>query len=206
MKVLSSLAVAAVLALSNAAAAQAQLATEAPAATYKIDLTHTSVTFKVSHLGLSNYTGRFAKIDGTMTFDPAKPEASKLEVSIDPLSIRTDYPNVEKVNFDKELAESPKWFNAGTAKAITFKSTAVKMTGAKTADVTGDLTLLGVTKPTTLKVVFNGGMKEHPFAKKPAIGFSATGNVKRSDYGMTHLVPNIGDEVALIIESELFGG
>ena len=186
--------------------ASAQLATDAPAGTYKIDPAHASVTFKVSHLGLSNYTARFTKIDATLALDPAKPEAAKLTAVIDPTSIRTDYPFPDKENFDKVLAESAKWFNAGVAKSITFKSTGVKMTGAKTADVTGDLTLLGVTKPVTLKVTFNGAMASHPMAKKPAAGFSATTMVKRSDYGMTNALPFIGDDVTVLIEAEFFGG
>jgi polyisoprenoid-binding protein YceI len=79
------------------------------------------------------------------------------------------------------------------------------MTGPKTADVAGELSLLGVTKPLVLKATLNGGMKEHPFAKKPAVGFSAVATLKRSDFGMTHLVPNVGDEVQIIMEIEFFG-
>jgi len=205
MKLLSTFALAAGLALC-ALPASAQLATDAPAGTYKIDTTHASVTFKVLHLGLSNYTARFTKIDATLDLDPAKPEAAKLTASIDPNSIRTDYPFPEKENFDKVLAESAKWFNAGVSKSITFTSTGVKMTGANTADVTGNLTLLGVTKPTVLKVTFNKGYASHPMAKKPAVGFSATGAIKRSEFGMTNAVPFIGDDVTLLIESEFFGG
>lgn len=209
MNIPSSLAGVAGLALAGLLAASlpvaAQLATDVPAGTFKIDPTHASLTWKVSHMGMSNYTARFTKIDATLTLDPAKPESAKLTASIDPTSIRTDYPFVEKENFDKVLVESAKWFNAGVAKTITFNSTAVKMTGAKTADVTGDLTLLGVTKPVVLKVTFNGGMKEHPFAKKPAVGFSATGIVKRSEFGMGNAIPVVGDDVTLLIEAEMFG-
>jgi polyisoprenoid-binding protein YceI len=185
--------------------ASAQLAADVPAGTFKIDPTHASVTWRVSHMGLSNYTARFTKVDASLTFDPAKPEAAKLTASIDPMSVRTDFPFVEKENFDKTLAESAKWFDANVAKTITFASTAVKMTGAKTADVTGDLTLRGITKPVVLKVTFNGGMASHPFTKKPAVGFSATGMVKRSVFGMTANIPMIGDEVALLIEAEMLG-
>jgi polyisoprenoid-binding protein YceI len=205
MKFVSSLIAAAGLAAAAALPASAQHAADVPAATYKIDPTHASLTWKVMHMGLSNYTARFTKLDATLSFDPAKPEAAKLTATIDPASLKTDYPFPEKENFDKVLVEGAKWFNAGANKSITFTSTAVKMTGAKTADVTGDLTFLGVTKPVTLKATFNGGMKEHPFAKKPAIGFSATGSVKRSEFGMSNYVPMIGDDVALLIEAEFFG-
>jgi polyisoprenoid-binding protein YceI len=199
------LAVASCIALCLSVPARAQLAADVPAGTYKLDPTHASLTWKVLHMGLANYTARFAKLDATLVFDPAKPEAAKLTASVDPTSIKTDYPNVAKVDFDKELVEGAKFFNAGVAKAITFTSTAVKMTGAKTADVTGDLTLLGVTKPVTLKVTFNAGMKEHPFAKKPAIGFSGTATIKRSEFGMSHLIPIVADDVNLLLEVEFFG-
>ena len=205
MKLLSSLALAAGVALAVTGPACAQLATDVPAGTFKIDPTHASVTWKVMHMGLSNYTARFARVDGTLVFDPAKPETSKLTASVDPLSIKTDFPFVEKEDFDKKLAKGAEWFNADVAKTITFTSTSVKMTGAKTADVTGDLTLLGVTKPLVLKVTFNGGMAAHPMSKKPAIGFSATGSVKRSEFGLKGGLPFVGDDVALLIEAEMQG-
>ena len=206
MKIVSSLAFAAGLALAVAAPVSAQLATDVPAGTFKIDPTHASVTWKVMHMGLSNYTARFAKVDATLTFDPAKPETSTLTATVDPMSIKTDFPFVEKENFDKVLATSAKWFNAEFFDKIEFKSTVVKMTGAKTADVTGDLTLLGVTKPVVLKVTFNGGMAAHPMSKKPAVGFSATVTVKRSEFGMTANIPFVGDDVAVLIEAEMQGG
>ena len=185
--------------------AAAQLAIEAPAGTYKLDPTHASVHWKVSHLGLSNYTGRFVRMDATLTFDPAKPEASTLVASVDPTSIRTDYPAPEKHDFDRTLSTDAKWFNSGVNKSITFTSTSVKMTGPKTADVAGELSFLGVKKPLTLKATINGGMKEQPFSKKPGVGFSAVGTLKRSDFGMTHLIPMIGDEVQIIMEIEFSG-
>lgn len=199
MKFVSALALAAGLALA-ALPASAQLATDIPAGTFKVDPTHVSVTWRVMHMGLSNYTARFAKADATLTLDPAKPEAAKLVASVDPLSIKTDFPFVEKENFDNVLATGAKWFNA---QPITFASTSVKMTGANTADVTGDLTMLGVTKPAVLKVTFNGGMAAHPFTKMPAIGFSATGTIKRSEFGLTAGIPHVGDDVALLIEAEM---
>jgi polyisoprenoid-binding protein YceI len=209
MKLLSRVVVATGLALgalsASAQLASAQLATDVPAATYKIDPTHASLTWRVLHMGLANYTARFTKLDATLTLDPAKPESAKLTASVDPTSIKTDYPFPEKENFDKVLGESAKWFNGAVSKSITFTSTAVKMTGAKTADVTGDLTFLGVTKPVTLKATFNGGMAVHPFSKKPAVGFSATGSIKRSEFGMTGGIPFVGDDVALVIEIEFQG-
>ncbi len=191
-----------ITALALGASVTSAAAVEAPTGAYKLDPTHASVTFKVSHLGLSNYTARFSKIDADLAFDAADMTKSKLNVSIDPVSIRTDYPFADKKDFDKKLATDAEWFNAEFYPEITFTSTAVEMTGEKTAKVTGDLTLLGVTKPVTLDVTLNGAMKEHPFVKKPAIGFSATGSIKRSEFGFDKYVPMIGDDVALLIEAE----
>ncbi len=191
-----------IAALALGASVTSAAAVEAPTGAYKLDPTHASVTFKVSHLGLSNYTARFSKIDADLAFDAADMTKSKLNVTIDPVSIRTDYPFADKKDFDKKLATDAEWFNAEFYPEITFTSTAVEMTGEKTAKVTGDLTLLGVTKPVTLDVTLNGAMKEHPFVKKPAIGFSATGSIKRSEFGFDKYVPMIGDDVALLIEAE----
>lgn len=175
---------------------------EMPAGVYAIDKTHASLIWKVSHLGLSDYTARFTSFDAEFNFDPAKPEASTLSVSVDPTSIETDYPNAEEKDFDKKLVEGEDWFNAGAHPKIEFKSNAIEMTGENTANVTGDLMFLGVTKPVTLNVTLNGAMIEQPFSKKPTFGFSATGTIKRSEWGMETYVPNIGDEVHIVIEAE----
>lgn len=193
---------AAVSLLFAAAPAIANPLADVPAGVYKVDPAHNSVTWRVSHLGLSNYTARFTSVEAAIEFDPAKTENSKLTVSIDPTSVKTDYPYSDKKNFDKVLAEDKIWFNASVHKTITFKSSKVEMTGPKTAKVTGDITLLGVTKPITLDATLNGAMKEQPFAKKPALGFSASGQIKRSEFGMSTYVPLVGDEVTLLIEAE----
>ena len=83
---------------------------------------------------------------------------------------------------------------------MTFKSTRVEKTGATTAQVTGDLTLHGVTKPVTLQARFFG-FGANPFNKKPTVGFEVTGKIKRSDFGVTKYVPMIGDEVDLSISA-----
>ncbi|HEX2753257.1 MAG TPA: YceI family protein, partial [Alphaproteobacteria bacterium] len=93
------------------------------------------------------------------------------------------------------------FFNVEKFPAMTFKSTKVEKTGDNTGRVTGDLTLLGVTKPVTLDVIFNkGGI--HPYSKKYVAGFSATGKLNRSEFGMTYGLPGVGDEVNISIEVE----
>lgn len=181
----------------------------APAGAYKIDKTHASVTFKVNHLGMSNYTARFTGIDGALAFDPANPSAMSVEAGIDTKSIETDYPNSD-VNFDAELSGA-KWLDAAKFPKITFKSTKVETTGPNTAKVTGDFTLHGVTKPLTLDVTFNGGYASAAMDPNPRIGFSATGKIKRSEFGLGFGVPapgstfGVGDDVSIIIEAEFTG-
>jgi polyisoprenoid-binding protein YceI len=182
---------------------------DAPAGEYKLDPSHASVTFKVSHWGLSNYTARFTKLDAALKFDPEDPAKNSVEVAIDPTSIRTHYPYNDIAspfgiteNFDKNLATEDHWLDAGQFPRITFKSTSVNQTSDTTARVSGDLTLRGVTKPVVLDVTYNGGYAKHPMAPMAVIGFSATASIKRSDFGMTYLTPKIGDEVKIIIEAE----
>ena len=174
---------------------------ESPSGTYTLDPTHASVVWKVSHLGLSGYTARFDKIDATLEWNSEDPTASSVSVTIDPMSVSTGYPKTEESDFDKKLATGEDWFNAGEFATITFTSTAVEMTGEDTGTVTGDLTLLGVTKPITLDVTFNGGLMNR-FAQKWAMGFSGTTTLSRSEWGFDTYVPTIGDEVTILIEAE----
>lgn len=175
---------------------------EMPAGVYELDDTHASLTWKVNHLGLSNYTARFTKLDAELNFDPKDPTKSTLTASVDPTSIKTDFPKPEEKNFDEKLIKGEEWFNAMKFPTITFKSTKLTKTGEKTGKLTGDLTFLGVTKPLTLDVTFNGAYAKAPFSNKPALGFSAVGTLKRSDWGFKTYVPQIGDSVELLLEVE----
>jgi len=94
-------------------------------------------------LGLSNYTARFTNFDAKVEFDPQQLEQSKVTATIDPSSIKTNYPYPQKKDFDKKLVEGTEWFNVATFPSITFTSMGVKLTGDNTAIMTGDLTFLG---------------------------------------------------------------
>jgi len=175
-----------------------------PSGLYKLDKTHASLIWKVNHMGLSNYTARFTDFDIDLDFQSQDINKSRVRATIDPTSIRTDYPNAETKDFDAELVNDAGWFNATQFPRITFNSTSVKKTSDNTGKLTGDITFLGVKKPITFDVVFNKALGMHPMANKPALGFSATGSLKRSDFGMNKYLSNIGDTVDIIIEAEFF--
>lgn len=122
---------------------------------------------------------------------------SKVDVTIKTASIEMDD---QKWNDHLKNAD---FFNVEQYPEMTFKSTNVEVTGENTANVTGDLTLLGVTKPVTLNVTHNK-TGAHPMNGKSGIGFSATGTLKRSDFGMNYGLPAVGDDVELRIEVEAY--
>ena len=193
------------------AAAPAPVAITVPVGEYVSDPNHASVDFEVQHLGLSFYSLKFKTYDATVTFDPANIAASKVTATIKAADILAGYPSDYVANhagtkfktWEDDLANSTNFLDAGQFPTITFVSTSVEPSGERTAKVTGDLTLKGVTKPVTLDVTFAGETASHPFSKVPAIGFSATGTFKRSDFGLDYLLPAIvGDEVKVDIEGD----
>lgn len=176
----------------------------APAGTYVLDKNHASLIWKVNHMGLSNYAARFTDLDATINYNPDDLSKSKVVATIDADSIETDYPNADKKDFNKELSQGADWFNSDKFPEIKFASTSIKKLSATKGTMTGDVTFLGVTKPVTLDVTFNGALAEHPMNKKPALGFSAEGKLKRSDFGMSKYIPMVGDEVEVQLELEFF--
>lgn len=174
---------------------------EMPAGVYKLEPSHASLTWRVMHLGLSNYTARFTKMDATINLDAADPTKSKLVATVEPASLETDYPKPEEKDFDAKL-RGEEWFNTEKFPEIRFESTSIEKTGENTGLIHGNLTFLGVTKPLTLDAKYNGGYKLHPFSNQPVIGVSATATLKRSEWGFSTYVPMIGDEVQLLIETE----
>ena len=175
-----------------------------PAGTYTSDLTHSSIIWKVNHLGLSNYTARFTDFEATLDIDPNAPEDATLSVTIDPTSVSTAYPNPEQEDFDATIGEGENFLNGGAFPEITFNSTDVTLTSPTTADVTGDLTMLGITMPLTLDVTFNGSLEANPFSGRPTLGFTATGSLDRTDFGMDYLSGQaVGDVVELVIQAEM---
>ncbi len=180
-----------------AGAAQAQTpANTSPAAVqpgaYKVEPGHTRVLFSVSHMGFTKWYGDFTGASGTLTLDPKNPAAASLAVTLPVASVSTT-----NAKLDGEL-KAADWLDAERFPRASFKSTAVTPKGPGTADVTGDLTLHGVTRPLTLHVTFNGA-GVNPLDKAYTAGFEAHGTIKRSDFGVTKYVPLIGDDVDLTL-------
>jgi polyisoprenoid-binding protein YceI len=175
--------------------AKAELLARQPAGVYEVEPTHTSLTFRLSHWGLSQYTARFDRISGTIDFNPASPTASTADITVDPASISTGLPN-----FNTKLANDV--FKADSGGTVRFVSTGLTATSPTTGVMTGNLTMAGQTGPVSLAVQFNGG-QPNPFAAgRQSIGFSARGTLKRSQWGITSWLPNVGDDVEVIIEAE----
>jgi polyisoprenoid-binding protein YceI len=177
-----------------------------PAGRYALDPAHTSLLVKVSHLGFSAYTARFTAVDATLELDPERPADASLVASVDPRSITTHYP-FDDLDFDAYLA-GPEWLDAAAFPEITFTSTAVDLLDEHSAVVTGDLTLKGITRPIVLETTFNGGYAGHVLDPHARLGFSATGHLSRSAFGIEMGLPlegstiGVGDAVEIVIETE----
>jgi polyisoprenoid-binding protein YceI len=161
--------------------------------TYAVDPVHSSFSFSVSHLGISDVHGRFNDVSGTFTLDTDAPAKSSFTLTIQVASIDT------AVKKRDDHLRSPDFFDAKKYPTMTFKSTAVKAV-AGGYQVTGDLTLHGVTKSVTFTLK-GGKTAEFPKGMK-RIGFTTALTIKRSDFGMKTMIPAVGDEVRITIGME----
>ncbi|CAN7300667.1 YceI family protein [Caballeronia sp. LjRoot31] len=164
--------------------------------TYALDPAHTQTIFTIDHLGFSTITGAVHDLKGTLLLDTVKPENSTVAVTMGADSVDTGF-----AARDKEL-QGPMFFNVAQFPAMTFKSTHIKMTGAKTADIQGDFTLLGITKPLILKTTFNRMAQDTTGTNVYKAGFTATTTIRRSEFGMKAYVPYVGDDVHVTINFE----
>jgi len=164
------------------------------AGTYALETHHARILFAVSHMGFSTWYGDFSGATGSLAIDPGNPAAAKLSVSIPVASVSTT-----NAALDGEL-KSPQWFDAAKFPAITFTSTKVTLTGPATADVAGNLTFHGVTRPAVLVATFKAS-GINPMSKAFTIGFEVKGKIKRTDFGVATYVPLIGDDVDLVISA-----
>lgn len=159
---------------------------------YALDSAHTLVRFTVDHFGISEFFGTFPGATGTLSIDPSDIASAKLDVSVPVETVSTT-----NATLDEELV-GEEWFDAEKFPTMRFVSTKVVKTGERTADVTGNLTLHGVTRPVTLKATFKAAAV-NPMNKIYTIGFNAKGEIKRTDFGVSKYAPLVSDETTIAI-------
>jgi polyisoprenoid-binding protein YceI len=163
------------------------------AETYAADTAHSSVVYRVKHLNTSFAWGRFNDIKGAFTLDEGNPAEGRFDFQVKADSIDTADPKR-----DQHL-KSPDFFNAVQFPTITFKSQSITRS-TNGYEVTGDLTLHGVTKPITLKVIQTGAGKD--MKGTPIAGIETSFTIKRSDFGMSKMIPAVGDDVWVNVSIE----
>ncbi len=174
---------------------------QAPSGSYVNDAGHTRFLWRIEHLGLTNYTARINNIDIRLEFDADNLEASSVTAVIDPKSVDTGF--VGEEDFDAKISTDESILNAAAYPTIEFASSRIVTAGPRAMAVTGDLTLLGVTRPVTLDVTLSGSTEEHPFVKVPALGFAATAVVDRTEFGLDFLSGSgLGDQIEIEIHAE----
>ena len=162
---------------------------------YEFDKAHTQILFFVDHLGFSMSQGEFHDYSGGFTFDRSNPENSSVDVTIRSESIDMDHDK-----WDAHMKNAD-FLNVTEYPTMAFKSTDINVTGGNTAEIAGDFTMLGVTRPVTLNVTHNkSGV--HPFSGRYVSGFSAEAKLQRSEFGMNYGLPNVGDTVHIRLEVE----
>lgn len=164
--------------------------------TYSVDASHAQVLFSYTHFGFSTTWGMFSGWEGEIIFDEADPAASSVAVSIPAAAMFTGW-EARDGHFS-----SPALFGFGDGDVVTFTSTAIEVTGDKTANITGDLTIAGTSAPVTLETTFNKKGPNPAAQGAEWIGFSATGTVLRSDFGVDMAAPMVSDEVKVEISIE----
>lgn len=195
MKLHSSLAIATIA----ACAATVSIAASnfaVPSGTYELEDTHGYITISYNHLGFSTPHVGFNSFTVTLDANSEEPTKSSVRVAVDAASVDS---RVDK--FD-EILNGSDFFDTENHPEITFVSTGMEATGINTFNVTGDLTIKGVTKPITLTATINKAA-DHPMRRVPTIGLSATSTLSRSAWGLGKFTPAVGDEVTLYITAEL---
>ena len=184
------------VAIGIAGIALAAFAAGALAQSYTVEPRHTSVVWSVNHLGTSTFRGKLNKASGKVVLDSAG-KGGSVEITVDPTgSLSGDD------RLDKHL-QGEDFFNPGKFATATFKSTKIEYNGPAPSKIEGNLTLLGVTRPVTLKVE-RWACRDNPMSKKPMCGGNVTATLKRTDFGMKYGVPAIGDEIRLWFSVEAY--
>lgn len=175
------------------------------AAEYKLDPGHTEVRFYWDHAGLTEQSGEWGEVNGTIIFDPENVEATSVSLEIPAASVDTGVTGLD------DHLKSADFFEAETYPTITFQSTGVKQASANSVVLTGDLTVKDNTKPIELDVelTFQG---QHPlggffeYYQGEWIAIEATGTLLRSDFGVGKFAPLTSDRIRLEIAAEMRQG
>jgi polyisoprenoid-binding protein YceI len=167
---------------------------KAPAGVYTLDKRRASLLVRVPYLaGHSRYVMRFNRVDGSFTYDPANWQGTRVAIAIDPKSIETEHGFFNKI--------ASRYFEPGKYPAIRFTSTRLTSDGEGHGQLTGELTLHGLTRPVTLDVAFNG-VGSGIIGAGTRVGFSGTSRVKRSEFWATAGRSFADDVVDLLFEVE----
>lgn len=179
-----------------------------PAGEYQLDKAHASLVLRANHMGFSTYTTRFSRFDAQLTFDPSNIAASTVVTTIEAASFEMD----AAPQMCLDIMKGPQMLDTAKFPQIVFRSQKVRLTGAKSMQITGTLTLHGVTRPMVLEATYNGGYAGVPNMDPHArVGFSAHGAFKRSDFGISFGIPapgtsmGVGDAIDFSIEAEFTG-
>ncbi|WP_437836150.1 YceI family protein [Sorangium sp. So ce1153] len=176
-------------------------ATPSQAARWTIDAAHSSVSFSVRHMMISNVRGEFERVAGEVTYDPGRPEAAKISATIDVASIHT-----REEKRDEHL-RSADFFDAATYPTISFVAKSVRRRGDG-LDIAGDLTIRGVSREVTLAVSELSGEHTDPYGNR-RLGATATTKIRRSDFGMNFNAiletggVLVGDEISIHLDIQL---
>lgn len=162
---------------------------------FTLDVAHAALVFRINHLGYSDYVGRFDRFEASLSGDAATPEQAQVAALIDISSL-----NIANPEFAAELM-GPDWFDAAAHRQAIFRSTAIELTSDTTAQIRGDLTLKGVTRPISLSATLNGSAYD-PLRRADVIGFSANTQINRSDFGIDRFSGILTETVRIEIEAE----
>jgi polyisoprenoid-binding protein YceI len=168
------------------------------AGAYRMDKAHASLIWRVKHQGLSSYTARLTDFDISLDFDPANVAESHVKAIINPLSVSTDHPTDK--DWNRRIGED--FLRGKDFPQIAFTSKKIEKTGETTGKLTGDLSFMGITRPVTLDVTYNGHATSPLRLGKDLVGFSVHGSFSRSAFGSDAYASIASDAVEIIIEAE----
>lgn len=163
-------------------------------ASYTIDPTHTSVVFEVRHFGTSTIRARFNVKSGTITIDPAA-KSGKADIVVDSASVSSGVPELDRT------LKGANYFNVGTYPDATFVATDFRFDGDRVTQVSGDLTIIGTTRPVTLAAT-RFHCYQSPMFKKQVCGGDFETRIKRSAWNLNAVIPFVSDDTTLLVQIE----